>query len=114
MDPEELLRQSESLLRRQLKAEGPSHRIGHLQPGEDPTSDDPEDAAHWTSVYRELVEFKSGLVDEIAEGIRRSTAVPVSAELAHDKDQLSMELERLKIHLFFWNEKAARRDGPTS
>lgn len=105
MDPQELLRQSESLVRRQQEAEAPRHRIGQLQPGEDLTSDDPEDADHWTSVYRELVEFKSGLVDEIEGGIQRSTELPVRAELGHDKDQLSMELERLKIHLSFWKRK---------
>ena len=87
MDPQELLRQSESLVRRQQEAEAPRHRIGQLQPGEDLTSDDPEDADHWTSVYRELVEFKSGLVDEIEGGIQRSTELPVRAELGHDKDQ---------------------------
>lgn len=114
MDPEELLRQSESLVLRQQKVEGPNHRIGQLQPGEDPTSDDPEDAEHWSSVYRELVEFKSGIVDEIEEAIQRSTELPVRAELGHDRDQLSMELERLKIHFIFWREKIRRRHGLTS
>lgn len=108
MDPEELLRQSKSLVRRQREAEAPTHRIGELQPGEDPTSDDPEDAEHWASVYRELVEFKSRLVDEVGEGIQRSTESAVRAELAHDKDQLSMELERLRIHFSFWKEKVPK------
>ncbi len=107
MEPEELLRQSEDLVRRQVEAEGPNHRIGQLQPGEDPTSQDPEDAKHWGAVYRELVEFKGQLVDEIEERIERSAHPPVGKELAHDRNLLTMELQRLKIHLAFWEERTS-------
>ncbi len=59
------------------------------------------------SVYRELVEFKSQLVDEIEERIQRSAHSPVAKELAHDRNLLSMELQRLKVHFTFWNERAS-------
>lgn len=105
MESEELMRQSESLARRQEELQGRKNRVGRMQPGEDPDSGRPEDAAHWSAVYRELTSFKRGLLAEVETKLEADPEPAVRDELRRDRDILRSELERLALHQAFWSER---------
>jgi hypothetical protein len=99
MEAEEFLKSLDELRRREArsaKTELP-HR---LLPGEDPVSPYPEDGEHWTGVYRELVTFKEGLIQQV-QAAWEDVSPEAYAEIERDISLLQAELERLKLHLLF-------------
>lgn len=105
MESDDLIRQSEAIARRQEELEGQKNRVDRMEPGEDPNSTLPEDAAHWSSVYQELIRFKRGLVRGVEEKIEADPDPSVREELMHDLGVLRSELERLLLHHAFWSER---------
>lgn len=105
MEPEEFLQRLSELRRREAEHSAQSNRNPHgLLPGEDPASPYPEDAIHWATIYRELITFKESLLRQYREQQDR-LAEPIEAELRHDEDGLQVELERLRLHLGYWEER---------
>lgn len=104
LDTDEFLRRLEELRRREDARWNEQRNSYRLLPGEDPASPYPEDAGHWSSVYRELVTFKEQVVGQVqAEQEGRSPAA--AAELHNDELALRVELERLRLHLQYWEER---------
>jgi hypothetical protein len=80
-----------------------------LLPGEerDLRSINPRDAAHWTAVYAELLDFKRGVVREVTDRLGR-VADAARAELDNDLVILVAEESRLDGRHRFWT--ARRRE----
>ena len=75
----------------------------YLIPGELPTSDDPEDARQWLTIYRELVSF----AERTLTRLRRDPWDGQIAGSASDADQrwMEMHLRRLESRLDFWEHR---------
>jgi hypothetical protein len=75
----------------------------YLIPGELPTSDDPEDARQWVTIYRELVSF----AERTLTRLRHDAEHGQIAGSASDADQRWMEthLRRLQSRLDFWEHR---------
>jgi hypothetical protein len=86
-----------------------------LLPGEDPKSQELDDAEHWLRVYEELHRFKEGL---IAATRARLGELPAEARSEINDVDLAMmtsESERLAGRMEFWRARVhdlmpARRD----
>jgi hypothetical protein len=77
-----------------------------LLEGEDPTTRYVEDAAHWITVYSELVLFKERLVDTAAEALRNMTEMHARDEVSStDLVVLTAERDRLRRRLDYWKER---------
>lgn len=76
--------------------------------GEDLTSTDPDDVAHWITVYRELVDFKDVALRLAAE--RRAKGLPeVNRELGDiDVPLLSRERAHYLERLALWEGRTPR------
>lgn len=76
----------------------------YLIPGELPTSDDPEDARQWVTIYRELVTFAERTLKRLRQEAEKDRA---SATGSNDADQRWMEthLRRLQSRLEFWEQR---------
>lgn len=107
MESEELIQQTEALAVRQEVLQGRKNRVDRMQPGENPNSGLPEDAAHWSAVYEELIRFKRGLLNEIEQKMEADADPAVGDELEHDRGILRSELDRLTLHHAFWSERVA-------
>lgn len=70
-------------------------------PGEDPETGDAEDARHWGQVYRELTEFKRGMVEK-ARSDRAGLLADAQPEVGNDLTILEAELHRLETRRDFW------------
>jgi len=82
--------------------------FGRLMDGEDRDSTDPDDIAHWCSVYAEMIRFKERLMAETRSEIEKVPSM--KPELAgNDIPFLEAEMERLRGGLAFW--EARRRKG---
>lgn len=75
-----------------------------LLEGEDPATTYLDDAKHWVHVYAELLEFKQGVVGEVASG---AADLPAAAQPeAHaDLTILEAERERLERRYAFWQTR---------
>lgn len=77
-----------------------------LLDGEDPETRYVEDAAHWITVYSELVLFKERLVDSATEALRNMTEALARDEISStDLIVLTAERDRLKRRLDYWKER---------
>jgi len=77
-----------------------------LLDGEDPRTRYVEDAAHWITVYSELVLFKERLVDSASEAMRNMTESHARDEVGKtDLMVLTAERDRLKRRLDYWKER---------
>jgi hypothetical protein len=77
-----------------------------LLDGEDPGTGYIEDAAHWITVYSELVLFKERLVDSASEAMRNMTESHARDEVGKtDLKVLTAERDRLKRRLDYWKER---------
>lgn len=85
-----------------------------MLPGEDPASPYLEDAQHWAGVYGELVAFKEAVVNQFQ--VKQGQLSPeAEAELHRDETGLRAELQRLRLHLRYWEERqrdAVPKSGP--
>lgn len=103
MDIHDFLRQRDRLLHMQAELQSDRAKPRDLE-GEDLESTHPEDAEHWVAVYQELCRFKRFLLASIrqeSEFVDRAA----KGELSRDDRALSVELERLELHLAFWKER---------
>ena len=74
--------------------------------GEDLDSRDVDDAAHWITVYSELVLFKERLVDTADEALRNMTELLARDEVSStDLVVLTAERDRLRRRLDYWKER---------
>jgi hypothetical protein len=105
MERDEFLQRLYELRRREAEHSAQSSRNPHgLLPGEDPASPYSEDAVHWATIYRELITFKESVLREYPEPQDRLSE-STEAELRHDEEGLQVELERLRLHLRYWEER---------
>ena len=76
----------------------------YLIPGELPSTDDPEDARQWVTIYRELVTFSERTLNRLRQDAGRVR--PTGTE-SNDADQRWMEthLGRLQSRLEFWEQR---------
>ena len=86
------------------RTEGNSSNPYRLLPGEDPATPYPEDAQHWAAVYDELVDFKQQLIVQL-KAKQDEVTPPAAAELHKDEVDFQAELERLQLHLRYWEER---------
>lgn len=108
MDTDEFLRRLDELIERESAHSEAKSRPLRLLPGEDPASPFPEDARQWSVVYNELVTFKEELVGRL-QAEQGQVSPAAQAELHKDELGLHAELERLRLHLRYWEER--RRDA---
>ena len=74
--------------------------------GEDLDTRYVDDAAHWITVYSELVLFKERLVDSASEGLRNMTETQAREEVGTtDLLVLTAERDRLRRRLDYWKER---------
>ena len=79
-----------------------------LLPGEDTSTEHPEDCKHWIAVYKELYDFTSDIVAQFHEGIRELRG-PAQVYLeSHDLVVHEKQVERFAERLRFWNDRAAK------
>ncbi|HEY2705844.1 MAG TPA: hypothetical protein VGL20_19350 [Candidatus Dormibacteraeota bacterium] len=98
----------DDLRRAAMRAVDPERRL----PGEDRDlrSTDPRDAAHWTAVYAELLEFKRALISELASRLGKG-ADAARAELDNDLVILVAEESRLDGRHRFWSDRLRELAG---
>ena len=105
MDTDEFLRSVNEIRQREsARSEGNSTDPYRLLPGEDPATPYPEDAQHWAAVYEELVAFKQHLLAQL-QAKQDEVTPPAAAELHKDEVDFQAELERLRLHLRYWEER---------
>jgi hypothetical protein len=76
-----------------------------LLPGEDPDSDELDDATHWRSVYQELMAFKERILHETREAAC-SVQQDASQEIVNtDLQTLMSEHRRFTHRLSFWSRR---------
>lgn len=79
---------------------------GRLLHGEDSSSSDPEEAAHWALVYRELAGFKDEIIER-SEARARSMESEAAREVAEtDLPVMRSEARRLHRRLDYWTRRA--------
>jgi signal transduction histidine kinase len=83
-----------------------------LLPGENPSSPYPEDARHWTVVYQELLKVKEDMLEQL--GVRRGRTRAAQSEVDRDEQALKLEIDRLRTHLGYWEERSANGGGARS
>jgi hypothetical protein len=93
-------KQGDKFLQREARRQVEPDR---LLEGEDPDTKYVEDAAHWVTVYAELVLFKERLVDS-AQGGLLDLSDPAARQEATDTDLQVLLAERTRLHkrLEFW------------
>lgn len=103
MDRDEFIDRRNRLLRLQADLQSDRAQPRDLE-GEDLESTHPGDAEHWVAVYQELCRFKRFLIASVRQ---EGASVDRSArnELSRDDRALSVELERLELHLDYWKDR---------
>ena len=104
MEVEDFRRKVELLARSQaeLGADGANPAV--FLPGEEPGTSHPEDASHWIDVYQELIEMKHELLNSM-KGMARDISPSGQPEVKLDRRTMELELERLELHLLFWQQR---------
>lgn len=92
-------------------ASSPDRLPDRLIEGEDPGTSFPQDARHWIAVYRELIEFKEGILGRIRTLI--ATMPAAARQEAMDKDVAILEdqLQRYHRRLEFWYSRQWHLEG---
>ena len=112
METAELLQRSMNLAKQQAGVlgggDGPT---SHLQAGEDVETPYLDDAEHWVSVYRELVDFKHELLGQIDQHVAGADHLQSEQEMERDRRATELELERIKLHLAFWEQRREELSG---
>lgn len=78
-----------------------------LMDGEDPETEDLEDARHWLGVYRELHAFKLDLLGKLRGRVQTMTKEDAQGEAEADERLLELELQRFENREHFWRERIA-------
>lgn len=76
----------------------------YLIPGELPTSDDPEDARQWVTIYRELVSFADRTLKRLRQDATKDGTTPNGSSDA-DERWMETHLRRLQSRLEFWEQR---------
>lgn len=76
-----------------------------LMDGEDPETEDLEDALHWLGVYRELHAFKLDLLGKLRGRVQTMTKEDAQGEALADERLLELELQRFEAREQFWRER---------
>jgi hypothetical protein len=76
-----------------------------LLPGEDLQSVEPDDAAHWARIYRELMQAKQTLADDLAASLRE-VGDEAHAELESvDMVMIKVQLDRFQRRFRYWSTR---------
>lgn len=94
------------LARQQAELERRTVEEPRMLPGEDVESEYADDVEHWRTVYSELVGFKEKVLAEVGRS-RDQASEDARPELLRDERVMELELRRLKVHLNFWERRAA-------
>lgn len=78
-----------------------------LMDGEDPQTEDLEDAHHWLGVYRELHAFKLDLLTKLSNRVQTMTKEDAQDEAQADRRLLELELRRFESREEFWQTRIA-------
>jgi hypothetical protein len=112
MESEELLQRSLSLAQQQAGVLGGGEDTNsHLQAGEDVETPYLDDAEHWVSVYKELVDFKHELLDQIDQHVVDAEHAQSEQEMERDRRATELELERIQLHLAYWRQRREELRG---
>ena len=103
METDEFLQRLDELCRRQEERAELLAHPQRLLPGEDPGSPYVTDAEEWAGVYRELVTFKEGVIRQVQSRAHLSRVAETEAH--RDEEVLQTELDRLRLHLRYWDER---------
>ena len=77
--------------------------LDRLLPGEDPRTEQLDDAVHWRQVYQELLDFKRDLLKSTYQRLADLDMNDARAEVRHtDQLVLEAESERFERRLSFW------------
>jgi hypothetical protein len=74
-------------------------------PGENLDSTDPEDAAHWVGVYRELKETKQSLAKQLEAGLKGASGAARAELESVDAVLIRVQLDRFQRRLEYWSER---------
>jgi len=115
MQSEELLQRSVNLAQQQAGVLGGSDEpAAYLQAGEDVETPYLDDAEHWVSVYRELVDFKHEMLDQIDQHVVDADHVQSEQEMQRDRRATELELERIQLHLAYWQQRREELRGSSA
>ncbi len=84
-----------------------------LMEGEEPETEDIEDARHWLNVYRELHAFKLDLLTKLRSRVQTMTKEDALNEAQADERLLELELQRFQNRERFWRDRIAELEGTT-
>ena len=76
-----------------------------LLEGENPDSTSVEDAARWSAVYAELIEFKHSLLAQMRKGLPRLPLEAASEIRTVDMAIIRKQLERYEACRAFWAQR---------
>lgn len=82
-----------------------------LLEGEDPRTAFPQDARHWIAVYREMTEFKEGILGRIRTLIATMPAAARQDAMDNDVAILEDQLQRYHRRLEFWYSRQWHLEG---
>ncbi len=78
-----------------------------LLPGEEPNSQQPDDAEHWITVYSQLRETKLQVIANLRD-LMEGQSDDVRDELERaDIRMLQMQVERFEKRMAFWQQRGA-------
>jgi DNA-binding winged helix-turn-helix (wHTH) protein len=75
-----------------------------LLEGEDPASMRPQDTRHWISVYREMITFKTDLLERVSSDLLH-VSPSAKIDLTDDVRMIQSQLERYTRRLSFWVDR---------
>lgn len=76
-----------------------------LLPGEDPESIKREEAARWAQVYRELMETKRMLAEDLTAALARTGEVARAELESVDAVLIRTQLQRFERRFQYWSER---------
>ena len=89
------------------RAPGPDR----LLEGEDPNTLFAQDARHWIAVYREMIQFKEGLLARVDQQLKRLPREGRSDVIDNDISLITNQLERYRRRLEFWYSRQWDLEG---
>ena len=89
----------------------PDRLPDRLIEGEDPRTSFPQDARHWIAVYRELIEFKEGILGRIRTLSATLPAAVRQDVMDSDVAILEEQLQRYQRRLEFWYSRQLHLEG---
>ena len=94
-----------------LGARVPIPRPDRLLEGEDPGTVFPQDARHWSAVYREMVGFQEELLSRVGTLLNNLPAAARQDAINNDVAMLEDQLQRYRRRLEFWYARLWHLEG---